>query len=91
MTHYPPPENGVVFRPDSRNGSKDYYIDRETAKQLMREGIIHGDATNGGYMHPQNTPYMAMVRFRAKYEIKHKREEEKYRRRRNVQTSKLET
>jgi len=40
----------VVFRPDSRNASKDYLVPRTVAEQLLREGRIYGDATNGGYM-----------------------------------------
>lgn len=40
----------VTFRPDSRNGSKDFQIPRKLAEDLFGDGLIHGDATNGGYM-----------------------------------------
>jgi len=40
----------VTFRPESRDGSKDYQIPRDVAKELWQNGSIWGDATNGGYM-----------------------------------------
>lgn len=56
----------VIFRPDSRNGSKDYYIDASIAKELFRDGVIYGDATNGGYMPSPETP----TNFKSKYFVK---------------------
>lgn len=49
--------NTVTFRPDSRNGSKDYQIPKDIAKRLFEEGVIYGDATNGGYMPNPNSNY----------------------------------
>lgn len=40
----------VTFRPDSRNGYKDYQIPRDVALDLFARNMIWGDATNGGYM-----------------------------------------
>lgn len=51
-----PPSNTVTFRPDSRNGYKDYQIPRAVAKDLFERGEIFGDGTNGGYMpNPKST------------------------------------
>lgn len=59
-------EDLVIFRPDSRNGSKDYYIRREDANRMFRDGTIYGDATNGGYMPSPKTP----ANFRSLYFVK---------------------
>lgn len=46
----------VTFRPDSRNGYKDYQIPRDVARDLFERNEIWGDATNGGYMpNPKST------------------------------------
>lgn len=67
--YYPRPENAVIFRPKSSDGSKDYYIDRSVANQMQRACIIAGDSTNGGFM-----PYPGKLfdehRFKAEYEMK---------------------
>ncbi len=68
MTYHPQPKDTVTFRPDSRNGYKDYYITYRDAKRPMLEGIIHGDATNGGYMPSPKTP--APHVFKEMYEVK---------------------
>lgn len=47
----------VIFRPDSRDGRKDYLIPRDVAERLFQEGHIWGDATNGGYMPNPNSRY----------------------------------
>lgn len=67
MLSYPQPEGTVIFRPDSRNGFKDFYIDAVVAQRLMQDSIIHGDATNGGYMPSPKTP--APHVFKATYEV----------------------
>jgi hypothetical protein len=59
------PAGLTIFRPDSRNGSKDFFIDREQAKKLFAEGVIYGDATNGGYMPSPKTPH----NFKALYQV----------------------
>lgn len=48
-----PPEpkiETVTFRPDSRDGSKDFEIPTDIARKLFNEETIWGDATNGGFM-----------------------------------------
>lgn len=40
----------VTFRPDSRDARKDFQIPRKLAEDLFGDGLISGDATNGGYM-----------------------------------------
>lgn len=47
----------VTFRPDSRNGYKDYQIPRDVALDLFQRGEIWGDATNGGYMPNPKSKY----------------------------------
>lgn len=39
----------ATFRPDSRDGSKDFEIPLEVGKQLFVDGKIARDATNGGF------------------------------------------
>lgn len=52
-----PSDDTVVFRPDSRDASKDYHIPRKIAEALFQAGEIHGDGTNGGYMPNPNSGY----------------------------------
>ena len=47
----------AIFRPDSRDGGKDYMIPADVAKRLYQEGKIWGDATNGGYMPAKGVRY----------------------------------
>ncbi len=47
----------VTFRPSSRDARQDFEIPYETAMQLFKEGIIYGDATNGGFMKNPNEHY----------------------------------
>lgn len=76
MLFYPKPPNTVIFRPDSRNGNKDFYIDAGVARELVRAGTIYGDATNGGYMPSPATPH----NFQALYEVKQQPKQPKARR-----------
>lgn len=39
----------AIYRPDSRDGSKSFYISRSVAISLYHQNHIHMDATNGGY------------------------------------------
>ena len=47
----------VTFRPDSRDGSKDFEIPAEVARSLFEDGTIWGDATNGGMMPNPSSRY----------------------------------
>ncbi len=57
-----------TFRPDSRDGSKDFQIERTVARELFNSGVIYWDATNGGYMPSPKTGNL--LSFRSKYEVR---------------------
>ena len=62
----------ATFRPDSRNGYKDFEIPRADAKRLFEEGKIAIDGTNGGYTFPykKDQPFSATPDKRVEREVR---------------------
>lgn len=50
----------AVVRPDSRDGSKDFYIPLADAQRYYEEGKLNKDLTNGGFCLPKGDIYACM-------------------------------